>query len=74
MIGRVVVSNNGGLFYVGAEDKLKQFSRYDYDLNQAQVVTDIVAKNSDLLLSTECRVNRDNSDSVQKIKKTLTTQ
>lgn len=59
--GRIVLSNYDGLYYVGAEDKLEQFSHYDYDLNQAQVVTDIVAKNGDLLLGTECRVNRDNA-------------
>jgi hypothetical protein len=62
--GRIVLSNYDGLYYVVTKDGkevLEQFSVYDYELNQAQVVTDIVAKNGELLLGTECRVNRDNA-------------
>lgn len=59
--GQVVVANYDGLFLVGEDDALEQFSRYDYSLNQAQVVTGVIAKSGERLLGTGCRINRDNN-------------
>ena len=63
--GRVVVSNNGGLFYVVAKDgaeKLEQFADYDQaTTGNVWPMTTIWAKSGDYYLGTNCQVNRDNA-------------
>lgn len=63
--GRVVVSNNGGLFYVVAKDgaeKLEQFADYDQaTTGDVWPLTTIWTKSGDYYLGTNCQVNRDNA-------------
>ena len=63
--GRVVVSNNGGLFYVVEKDgkeTLEQFSDYVHEqTGDVWPLTTIWAKSGDYYLGTNCQVNRDNA-------------
>ncbi len=63
--GRVVVSNNGGLFYVVMKDgaeKLEQFADYDQaTTGDVWPLTTIWTKSGDYYLGTNCQVNRDNA-------------
>ena len=63
--GRVVVSNNSGLFYVVAKDgaeKLEQFADYDQaTTGDVWPLTTIWTKSGDYYLGTNCQVNRDNA-------------
>ena len=62
--GRVVVSNNGGLFYVVEKDgreTLEQFSDYVHEqTGNVWPLTTIWVKSGDYYLGTNCQVNRDN--------------
>ena len=63
--GRVVVSNNGGLFYVVMKDgveALEQFADYDQaTTGDVWPLTTIWTKSGDYYLGTNCQVNRDNA-------------
>lgn len=63
--GRVVVSNNGGFFYVVTKDgaeKLEQFADYDHAATgNVWPMPTIWAKSGDYYLGTNCQVNRDNA-------------